>query len=195
MSARACVVFKLGGSLLYSAELPGWLKMLADQRSVDVVIVPGGGRFADQVRLAQREQGFADDVAHREAILAMHETAKVFCTLEPRLTPVRELNLGCEREAAACAVWLPSPETLSDQASWDVTSDSIALHAASALNAPRIALVKSVSLDGSQNWQKLADDGVVDRAFPQFAERYAGEITLFHKADVVRARAWLERPE
>ena len=43
-----------------------------------MVIVPGGGAFADQVRLAQQHWQFDDKTAHSMAILAMQQMALLF---------------------------------------------------------------------------------------------------------------------
>jgi aspartokinase-like uncharacterized kinase len=43
-------VVKLGGSLLGSPELPRWLDTLVKISDGKVLIVPGGGMFADAVR-------------------------------------------------------------------------------------------------------------------------------------------------
>jgi aspartokinase-like uncharacterized kinase len=49
-----------------------------------VVVVPGGGPFADAVRDMQAALRFPDDVAHDMALLAMHQMAEVMIALEPR---------------------------------------------------------------------------------------------------------------
>ncbi|OZA05848.1 MAG: uridylate kinase, partial [Methylophilaceae bacterium 17-44-8] len=43
-------VIKLGGSLLGTDELQQWLSCIAEYGDGRVVIVPGGGVFADTVR-------------------------------------------------------------------------------------------------------------------------------------------------
>ncbi|HCC82688.1 MAG TPA: delta 1-pyrroline-5-carboxylate synthetase, partial [Methylophaga sp.] len=65
-------VVKLGGSLYHTAELKSWLTLL-EQTALNesVVIVPGGGPFADMVRQAQQLHKFDDQHAHHMAILAM----------------------------------------------------------------------------------------------------------------------------
>jgi aspartokinase-like uncharacterized kinase len=62
-------VVKLGGSLFGSDHLGSWLSLLAKVGSL--VVVPGCGPFADQVRQAQHRWGFDDSTAHIMALLAM----------------------------------------------------------------------------------------------------------------------------
>lgn len=57
------IVLKLGGSLLSSAEpsyLRQWLSLASEQGKGKLVIVPGGGVFADQVRLMQKQWHYND---------------------------------------------------------------------------------------------------------------------------------------
>ena len=68
------VVVKLGGSVVRSAELPAWLDAIAAS-PLPIVIVPGGGALADEVRAAQARLGFGDGAAHRMALLAMDQLA------------------------------------------------------------------------------------------------------------------------
>ena len=74
--AAAPIVVKLGGSLLEGDGGRGrpWLDILA-RSTVPVVVVPGGGAFADLVRSEQRRLGFSGRTAHRMALVAMHQTA------------------------------------------------------------------------------------------------------------------------
>ena len=65
------VVVKLGGSLGAAGTLALWLAAVREHGGGRAVIAPGGGAFADAVRVAQRRDGFSDVAAHRMAILAM----------------------------------------------------------------------------------------------------------------------------
>src|SRR4051812_7801139 len=68
------IVLKLGGSLASSGGLTACLAALGRLRG-EIVVVPGGGVFADAVRAAQPRFGFSDRAAHRMAILAMEQYA------------------------------------------------------------------------------------------------------------------------
>ena len=68
------VVVKLGGSVVRSGELVAWLDAIAAARC-PIVVVPGGGALADEVRACQSELGFGDPAAHRMALLAMDQLA------------------------------------------------------------------------------------------------------------------------
>jgi len=72
-------VIKLGGSLMKdSAVLIDCLNTI-EQKYIDkIVLVPGGGVFADQVRSVQQQWGFNDQIAHQMALISMHQMALLF---------------------------------------------------------------------------------------------------------------------
>ena len=68
-------VVKIGGSLSRDPLLKRWLSELCDFGGGRVLIVPGGGGFADQVREHQAVWEFDDVAAHNMAVLAMAQHA------------------------------------------------------------------------------------------------------------------------
>ena len=64
-------VVKIGGSLSHDPSLRLWLTELREVGGGRVVIVPGGGDFADRVRQYQSEWQFDDLAAHNMCLLAM----------------------------------------------------------------------------------------------------------------------------
>ncbi|HEY0835486.1 MAG TPA: aspartate/glutamate/uridylate kinase [Azospirillum sp.] len=194
MNAAPLWVVKLGGSLWAAPELRCWLDLLASQRSVRPVVVPGGGPFADAVREAQPRLGFGDRAAHRMALLAMEQYGTALADLEPRLTPVRtpgELNA-----APGPAVWMPLPmaDAADVAASWAVTSDSLAVWLAGALGAECAVLVKSAPLpDTPSPVHRMATAGIVDPALPERVARYPGTVWCVSRADHRRFAQALER--
>src|SRR5688572_11112389 len=74
-ATRGPTVVKLGGSYALSPRLPAILAAIRASH-VPVVVVPGGGPFADAVRAAQPRMGFGDRAAHRMALLAMAQFAE-----------------------------------------------------------------------------------------------------------------------
>ena len=73
------IVVKLGGSLFDYSKLSEWLKILSEEGAGKVVIVPGGGPFADQVRDAQKRWKFNDQQAHKMALHAMDQFGIMLC--------------------------------------------------------------------------------------------------------------------
>ncbi|MFG1423376.1 aspartate kinase [Roseixanthobacter liquoris] len=177
-------VVKLGGSLERSGDIRSLACRLAGRPGV--VIVPGGGRFADAVRAAQGPLALSDRACHAMAILAMEQMAHALADCAPALAPCRTLE---EIEAAAGAsavLWFPARLLLAAREipeDWDVTSDSLACWLATALAAPSLTLVKApgTPVDAAARGDSAADwsaRGLVDRAFPAFAARFCGIVRL-----------------
>ena len=181
-----CVV-KLGGSLQADALLPSWLEMLARVGTGKAVIVPGGGTFADQVRLAQQTWKFSDVIAHRMALLAMDQFGLQLQGMGDGLVIADSLQ-GIERawQNAQTPLWLPSAVIGSTQniaASWDVTSDSLAAWLARALHATQLILVKSCVVDNSMGITELARQGIVDAGFCDMVRDTTFAVHVVSKTD------------
>lgn len=173
-------VVKLGGSLALSPQLKRWLAVLAAAGKA-AVIVPGGGPFADQVRVLQKQRRFDDATAHHMALLAMEQYGCMLAGLQPGLQPAASRReIARARRAGLTAIWMPTRMVLADAgiaASWDITSDSLAAWLAGNLRADRLVLVKSVALaEASVPAAVLARRGIVDPAFPAYLARSAREV-------------------
>lgn len=186
----APVVVRLGGSLLGSPQLRAWLGAVAAAAPVARLVVPGGGPFADAVRETQGRLGFSDLAAHRMAILAMEQTAWLLADLEPRLRPVaREAEITPVVARGGCGVWLPvalaagAPDL---PASWEVTSDSIALWFARTIGAAAVVVVKRGR--PPRDPFRAAQEGVVDPAFPRFLEGLACPVHILAEDELERFR-------
>jgi aspartokinase-like uncharacterized kinase len=142
-------VVKIGGGLAREAG-DGALRALCTRiaeagRRHPLLVVPGGGHFADIVREHDHRFGLRPPTAHRMAILAMEQFGWALADLIPGAA--RRTDLGSVREgvvsvllpAALLAERDPLPE------SWGVTSDSIAAWVAGAAGAERLVLVKPVA--------------------------------------------------
>lgn len=188
-------VVKLGGSLAEGERLPEWLALLATVGRGRVVVVPGGGRFADEVRTAQRHWQFDDVAAHNMAVLAMAQTAMMMRSLVGTLEPVlTTADVRRVLRRAGTALWMPM-QALRDQpdelTSWDVTSDSLALWLARQLNAERLTLVKSCAVEPRWDVAEWAARGIVDAAFEPMARHAGLAIDVLSSDQVETLRSWL----
>ncbi len=166
---------KLGGSSAAAPGLHGWLDASA-QGAGATVLVPGGGLFADGVRAAQAAMGFDDSAAHRLALAAMRQYGLALCALHPALAGTATLRaIAGALKARRVPVWLPEAMALADAsipASWEVTSDSLAIWLGVKLQARAVILIKQIR-PAPASAAVLAASGVVDRAFPAFLARAA----------------------
>jgi aspartokinase-like uncharacterized kinase len=178
------IVVKLGGSVVRSPELSSWLDAIAAARA-PIVVVPGGGALADEVRAAQARLGFGDAAAHRMALLAMDQLAWAIAGLRAGFeVGAAEEDLRAALEGGHVAVWAPYAFIAGRtdiEASWRVTSDSLALWLAGRLGARACYLIKSIARRPQQRTgaAQLARDGIVDEAFPaMFAEASVAAVLL-----------------
>jgi aspartokinase-like uncharacterized kinase len=143
-------VIKVGGSLAEKLaalkELGSKLSELAEGYSI--VAVPGGGKFADVVREFDQQFSLSADATHRMAILGMDQFGLLLSQVIPNactthsLSDAKQLSMG-----KTVPIFLPSQLMFREnplEASWDVTSDSIAAYVASRLNADKMILVTNV---------------------------------------------------
>jgi aspartokinase-like uncharacterized kinase len=141
-------VVKIGGGLLaHEGSLDTVLTVLADvARDEPVLIIPGGGPFADAVRDQAARLTLTDDAAHWMAVLGMDQYAHLIVS---RMAEAVLVTDATEMSAALAArripvlapyAWLRRADPLPH--SWEVTSDSIAAWIARAIAASRLVLVK-----------------------------------------------------
>jgi len=173
---RVETVVKLGGGILAHVEhLDAALAAIGvAATSRQLLIVPGGGPFADAVRDVDRRLGLSDAAAHWMAVLAMDQYAHLIASKLARaviVSDAREIAdaLGARPVGHVPVLapyrWLRETDPLPH--SWDVTSDSIAAWVAGRVGAQRLVLVKPPGGTGS---------GLVDA---HFARALPAHITPF----------------
>lgn len=159
-------VIKLGGSLYGSDLLESWLTILNATSAENIVLVPGGGPFADVVREAQQRYGFDDVVAHQMAIVAMQQFGRMLLALSPNAVAF-SFPGDQPLQSGKLNIWLPTPAlfTVKEiEQSWRVSSDSLALWLAQSLQAQRLTLVKSCEIT-ALDYQSLRQNKIIDAAF------------------------------
>jgi 5-(aminomethyl)-3-furanmethanol phosphate kinase len=182
------IVVKLGGSLSQSDTLVNCLNSVEQNyQGRAVVIVPGGGAFADQVRLAQQRWEFDDTTAHRMAILAMQQMALLIKGLKGDFSIARSVtDIRKQLNRHKIVIWSPDIVGLDNaaiQASWDITSDSLAAWLATALSASELILVKSAIIDASLSLQQLANQNIIDKGFCDLVRQATFKIQVINQQD------------
>jgi aspartokinase-like uncharacterized kinase len=163
-------VVKLGGGLLaHAAHFDAALAAIAAAaRARRLLVVPGGGPFAEAVRHVDRDLHLSDDAAHWMAVLAMDQYAHLVAS---RLAggviveELRQIDAAVSRSTAGSASsarsavnvkipvlapyrWLRETDPLPH--SWAVTSDSIAAWVAGQVGAHNLVLVKPPNARGRE---------------------------------------------
>ncbi len=183
------VVLKIGGSILHQA---GSLQPIVDilsEAARPVAIVTGGGIFADAVRDAQKQIGFDDSSAHKMAIVAMHQNVILLSSMLPSFTPLAALSdVAATLEQGRQVLWLPLAECKDDPdlpASWDVTSDAIAVRLAERLDGLKLGILKSRIAAGAPDPQSLASEGLIDPVAARLLQRSSLPFEIIANSDTV----------
>jgi aspartokinase-like uncharacterized kinase len=140
------LVVKIGGGLLREQGLDGLRRACMEVNEIatrrPVLVVPGGGPFADTVRAVDAAVGLTDQIAHVLALRAMDQLGVLLAPLLPGAELVARLeaprSLGLLQVARAFGERPGVPE------SWNVTSDSLAVLAAGAIGSDEALLLKPV---------------------------------------------------
>lgn len=167
------IVVKVGGSLYDHPRLRDGLNRWLAAVPGPVLLVPGGGAVADGVRAFDRLHGLGEEAAHWAALRALAVTADLLraIVVRPDVT-VLDAFAFCRDEDTRL------PHT------WAVTTDSIALRAASVRGASRVILLKSQDRPAG-SWDDAARAGFVDAFFPTL-------VAEGRAVEVVNLRRWLD---
>ncbi len=174
-SSPPIVVVKIGGSLYDWPEFgPRLQEFLATLRGRSIVLVPGGGPFADAVRALDQKHRLGDEAAHW---LALHSLTLAARFLEQLLPGAKVI----EGLAAARNSWMANRISIlnvyrfarGDESrpnhlphTWSATSDSLAARVAIVAGADRLILLKSTNSSTGSDWAAAASAGFVDAVFP-----------------------------
>jgi probable H4MPT-linked C1 transfer pathway protein len=158
------IVVKIGGALLEHRQTFDAALLAVEDAARDrpLLVVPGGGPFADAVRRVDARVTLSDDAAHWMAVLAMDQYAQLLASRLPHAVIVNDAA-GVQHALAARRIpvlapsqWLHAADPLPH--TWEVTSDSIAAWVAGAIGASGLVLIKAPGASGAS---------LVDRGFAQ----------------------------
>ncbi len=156
-------VVKIGGSL---ALYPEKLKILCSKLSAkskkhNIIVVPGGGEFADVVRVLDKRFSLSDSVSHQMAILGMDQYGFLLSDLITGSQVINQLeHIQKIFDLHKLPIFLPSNFMLKNdplENSWDVTSDSIAVYIANQLHIKKVILVTDVDGIFTRDPKKYSD--------------------------------------
>jgi aspartokinase-like uncharacterized kinase len=148
-------VVKVGGSLsLYPEKLRTLcLKISEISKKQKLIVIPGGGKFADVVRCLDKSFHLSCSTSHGMAILGMDQYGMLLSDLIPGSITTHKLEeIRHFFDLNKLPIFLPSHLLLRDdplENSWAVTSDSIAVYIAGRLQVTKVLLVTDV--DGIYN--------------------------------------------
>jgi len=181
------LVVKVGGSLGRRRRglAPIMRALAAVARGRRVLVVPGGGAFADLVRREMKRHGLSEARAHAMALLAMDQYGLVLAAQTPGARPVTTLAAARRAAADGCLPILLAARLVGEadgrggariERSFRMTSDAIAAWVAARVGARRLALLKSVrgldcAIGGPAEAARAARRGLVDPLFARHLPR------------------------
>ena len=147
------ITIKFGGSLTKDKKV---LENLCREienlsRNYDLVIVPGGGEFADLVRDYDKKLNLPTEISPKMAILAIDQAGFLISKSFKNPVFIHELNgfRNYNKIKNKVKIFIPSkflfevPESELKH-SWDITSDSISAYIAEKLNAEKLIILTDV---------------------------------------------------
>jgi aspartokinase-like uncharacterized kinase len=166
-------VIKVGGSLAEDAErLKALCRKLRElAKKYALIVMPGGGRFANVVRELDQRFNLSSAVSHRMAILGMDQIGLLLCQMIPDSCATYLLDDAKQlSEVGVVPVFFPSRLMFKEdplENSWDVTSDSIAAYVASRLSVAKLVLVTDVDGIFSKDPKKHSGAKLIKRLSAQ----------------------------
>ena len=162
------LVIKLGGSSAASPDFLRWIEAI-EKATGPVIIVPGGGPFANTIRRYQAKMGYDDAAAHHMSILAMEQFGLALVSLGTRMVPAFTYEeIDALLAEGRIPVWMPArrvlgvPEIAQD---WSVTSDSLSAWLAGRLPKAKLLLVKQIDVPQHSSLEAMAGAEIVDSSF------------------------------
>ena len=179
---KSKVIIKLGGSLIEKGrDIVRFLKDYVEEKEKDrdkaptLILIPGGGPFAEVVRNVSADLSISEETAHWMAVLAMHQYGLLLANGEIGIALVESMK---EIDGAEpIRILLPYEVLKADDClphTWDVTSDTIAAFVANKI--------------GEKTFIKLTDvDGIIDEKGHLIKEIYAKEMVELEEKGCVDA--------
>jgi len=188
------LVVKVGGSLgrRRGGLAPIMRALAAVARRRRVLVVPGGGLFADLVRREMKRLGLSEARAHALALLAMDQYGLLLAAQSTAARPVTTLAAARRAAAAGRLPILLAARLVGAvdgrgggrggrrgarvERSFRMTSDAIAAWVAARIGARRLVLLKSVpgldrAIGGPAAAARAARSGLVDPLFARHLPR------------------------
>ncbi|WXG43756.1 MAG: hypothetical protein WED04_06910 [Promethearchaeati archaeon SRVP18_Atabeyarchaeia-1] len=163
-------VIKIGGNILVNHfdSIGPLFRIISEQGKYQrLIVTPGGGSLANEVRRMYVEFQLSESTAHHMAILAMDQNAYMISqflkgsrvVFDP--SDARRTTKGHQVAIIAPFRLMLNRDPLPH--SWGVTSDSIAAYVARSMRAEKLILVKDVDGIFSDDPKKVKDATLIEK--------------------------------
>lgn len=159
-------ILKIGGSWITSHLLVDLLKLLKKQaKKENILIVVGGGCFADSVRHVYKNKKMSEKTGNFIALKSTELFAYLLKEIDADIDLIEDF--GSFSNKGNLKVWLPS-KVLKKESSfisnWESTSDSVAAWLYNKINAKGLLFIKSLKLNrNSYNLKYLQKQKIIDQ--------------------------------
>lgn len=177
------IVLKIGGSLHGSEYLSQWIDQLAAVKHQKIIIVPGGGPFANHVREIEQEAQLSLERSHDMAVMAMQQFGKLLHEMNTSLSLLNNLY-DINSYEDGCKIWDPYEMVIKNcpyPKNWQTTSDSLAAWLAMQTEASHLCLIKSGKVNRS-TIKNLQSD-LVDNYLPTALNNFQGKLHFYHASE------------
>ena len=170
---------------MQSKELFFWLENIFSHPKENIcIVVPGGGNFANYIRVTQKRLKFNNEVAHNMALLAMSQYGYFLTGINKNINIIKDIE-RINTSNKGSFLWLPDnliENNIELPKTWDFSSDSIALWLATFLQADKLIMVKSkkIFFDKS-NIDIHITRNDIDKGFKELIDKYKGELIFLDK--------------
>jgi hypothetical protein len=170
MKREISAVIKLGGSMLLNhidSIKPLFQTLFEQGKFHRLIIIPGGGSLANEVRRMYREYNLSDSTAHFMAVLAIDQNAFMINQFLERSRVVFDTS-DARRTTKGHQVAILAPFRLMLNRdplphSWNITSDSISAYVAKTLRAEKLILLKDVDGIYTDDPKKTKDASLIEK--------------------------------
>jgi hypothetical protein len=170
MKREISAVIKVGGSVLldHVNSIKPLFHIVSEQcRHHRLIVVPGGGSLANEVRRMHKEYSLTDSTAHFMAILAIDQNAYMINQfLEGSRVVFDPSDARRTTKGHQVAILAPFRLMLNRDPlphSWNVTSDSIAAYVAKTVKAEKLILLKDVDGMYTEDPKKTKDANLIEK--------------------------------
>ena len=149
-------VVKIGGSWLKNPKLPSLVNFLQKFANHKIVLVVGGGVFAETVRDVYKSNKMTEVTGHVLAMKATEIFAYYLKSINPDILITYKITNFIKE---SLNLWLPTEKLSFEkkfEKNWESTSDSIATWLYSNTNSKGVVFIKSLSF-ANEEQQKLRD--------------------------------------
>ena len=160
-------IIKIGGSWIDKVELNELIISLSKYSKFEnIILVVGGGCFADAVRLVYASKQMSEKTGHFIALKATEMFAHILKEINKSISLVNDIE-SLKIIDKKLKVWMPSivlKDESSFLSSWESTSDSVAAWLHTKVKSKGLVFVKSVIFEKKKYKLKyLQDKNVLDK--------------------------------